>query len=246
MANALGDAVPCKGFALEQVVAGVVGCNPVRDRIDVEPNLLARLRFADQHLARWNQIGDDVDFRIVEVKRLAVDLAIHLRVGEKYLGWAALRNDSQHPGLLKLLDGLRGENHRGIVLAPCLLRLHDVVANGLVLDEQPRLVKQECLERRQLRGVGNLIARPVKDVKQERLQHLGRIAPTGEVEGLEAGEAERVLCVVKEKAVLTLLRPTVQPLFQLSDDLAEGRERALLRAQRRTSARWHPTACALP
>src|ERR1035437_3391331 len=126
LTNALGDAVTGKGFALEQVVAGVVGCNPVRDRIDIEPNLLARLRFADQHLARWNQIGDDVDFRIVEVKRLAVYLAIHLRVGEEYLRWATLRNDSQHPGLLKLFVRLRGENHRGIVLAPCLLCLHDV------------------------------------------------------------------------------------------------------------------------
>src|ERR1035437_468016 len=221
LTNALGDAVASKGFALEQVIAGIVGCNPVRDRIDIEPNLLARLRFADQHLARWNQIGDDVDFRVVEMKRLAVDLAIHLRVGEKYLGWAALRNDSQHPGLLKLLDGLRSKNHRGIVLAPCLLRLHDVVANGLVLDEQPCLIKQERLERRQLRGVGNLIASPMKDVEQKRLQHFGRIAPSGEVESLEAGKAQRVLCVVKEKAVLTVFRPTMQPFLQLSDDLAE-------------------------
>src|ERR1035441_6138876 len=104
LANALGDAVTGKGFALEQVVAGVVGCNPVRDGIDIEPNLLARLRFTDQHLARWNQIGDDVDFRIVEVEGLAVYLAIHLRVGEKYFRWATLRNNSQHPRLLKLLD----------------------------------------------------------------------------------------------------------------------------------------------
>src|ERR1035441_145793 len=223
LANALGDAVTGKGFALEQVVAGLVGGTPVRAGIDVEPNLLARLRFTDQHLARWNQIGDDVDFRVVEVKRLAVDLAIHLRVGEKYLRWATLRNDSQHPGLLKLLDGLRGENHRGIVLAPCLLRLHDVVADGLVLDEQPRLVKQERLERCQFRGVGNLIARPVKDVEQKWLQHLRRISPSGEVESLEAGKTERVLRVVKEKPVLTVFRPTMQALFQLSDDLAECR-----------------------
>src|ERR1017187_10708127 len=110
LANALGDAVLGKGFALEQVVASVVGCNPVRDGINVEPNLLARLRFTDQHLARWNQIGDDVDFRIVEVKGFAVYLAVHLRVGEEYFRRAALRNDSQHPRLLKLLDGLRGEN----------------------------------------------------------------------------------------------------------------------------------------
>src|ERR1035437_1057529 len=223
LANALGDAVTSKGFALEQVVAGVVGCNPVRDRIDVEPNLLARLRFTDKHLARWNQIGDNVDFRVVEVKCLAVHLAIHLRVGEEYLRWATLRNDSQHPRLLKLFNGLRSKNHRGIVLAPCLLRLHNIVANRLVLDEQPRLVKQKPLERRQLSGVGNLIARPVKDVEEKWLQHLRRIAPSGEVESLKAGEAERVLCVVKEKSVLTVFRPAVQPLFQLSNDLAEGR-----------------------
>src|ERR1035441_571237 len=229
LANALGDAVTCEGFALEQVVAGVVGCNPVRDRIDIEPNLLARLRFADQHLARWNQIGDDVDFRIVEVKGFAVYLAVHLRVGEEYFRRAALRNNGQHPGLFKLLDGLRGENHRGIMLAPRLLCLHDVVANGLVLDEQPRLVKQERLERRQLRGVGNLIARPVKNVEQEWLQHLRRIAPAGEVESLETGEAERVFCVVEEKTVLTVFRPTMQPLLQLSDDLAECRESPLFR-----------------
>jgi hypothetical protein len=29
LANALGDAMLGKGFALEQVVAGIVGCNPV-------------------------------------------------------------------------------------------------------------------------------------------------------------------------------------------------------------------------
>src|ERR1019366_6181109 len=141
LANALGDAVPGKGFALEQVVAGVVGCNPVRDGIDIEPNLLARLRFADQHLARWNQISDNVDFRIVEVKGFTVYLAIHLRVGEEYFRRAALRNNGQHPGFFKLFDGLSGEYHRGIVLAPSLLCLHDVVANRLVLDEQPRLLK---------------------------------------------------------------------------------------------------------
>src|ERR1035441_1701434 len=84
LANALGDAVTSKGFALEQVVAGVVGCNPVRDGIDIESNLLTRLRFADQHLSRWNQIGDDVDFRIIEVKGLAIYLAVHLRVGEAF------------------------------------------------------------------------------------------------------------------------------------------------------------------
>src|ERR1035437_6504127 len=89
LANALGDAVLCESLPLEQVVAGVVGGNPVRDGIDVEPNLLAGLRFANQHLAGRDEVGDDVDFGIVEVERLAVDLAVHLGIGEENLGGAA-------------------------------------------------------------------------------------------------------------------------------------------------------------
>ena len=52
----------------------------------------------------------------------------------------------QHPGLLQFLDGLRGEDHRGVVLAPGFLRLDDVVADRLVADEQPCFVEQERLE----------------------------------------------------------------------------------------------------
>src|ERR1017187_1661658 len=112
LANALGDAVLRESLPLEQVVAGVVGRNPVGDGIDVEPDLLAGLCFANQHLAGWNEVGDDVEFGVVEMERLAVDLTIHLRVGEKYLGRATLSHNRQHPRLLKLLDGLRSKNHR--------------------------------------------------------------------------------------------------------------------------------------
>ena len=39
-ANALGDAVSGEVVALDLVVLGVVGRNPVRDRIDIKSNLL--------------------------------------------------------------------------------------------------------------------------------------------------------------------------------------------------------------
>jgi hypothetical protein len=51
------------------------------------------LCLAYQHLARRNKVGDDVEFGVVQMKRLAVDLTVHLRVGEKYLGRATLGND---------------------------------------------------------------------------------------------------------------------------------------------------------
>ncbi len=95
---------------------------------------------------------------VVQVERLAVHLAVHLRVGEEDLRRAALGDNLQHPRLLKLLDGLRGQDHRGVVLAPGLLRLHDVVADRLVLDEEPRLVEQEDLEGGEFRRVGDLVA----------------------------------------------------------------------------------------
>ena len=72
---------------------------------------------------------------VVQMERLPIEVAIHLRVGEKDLRWAAFRDDMQHPGFLQLLDGLGGEDHRGVVLAPGLLRLDDVVADRLVADE---------------------------------------------------------------------------------------------------------------
>lgn len=49
LANAFGDAVACKGVSLEEVVAGIISGNPVRDGIDVEPDFLAGLRLANQH-----------------------------------------------------------------------------------------------------------------------------------------------------------------------------------------------------
>ena len=95
-------------------------------------NFLRRLRFADEHLPRRNQTGDQIEFRVVQMERFAVHIAVHLRVGEEDLGRATLGDDVQHARLLQFLDRLRGENHGGLVLAPGLLRLDDVVADGLV------------------------------------------------------------------------------------------------------------------
>src|SRR5665213_2588347 len=115
------------------------------------------------------------------------------------------------------------------MLAPGLLSGHDVGADGLVLDEEPSLVHQERLEGRQFLRVRNLVAGSVEHIEKQRLQHFGSITPAGEVERLEAGEAERVFYIVEEESILSLLGPAVQPLLQFADDLAESRERPLLR-----------------
>src|SRR3984957_2791950 len=214
-------------FLLLEVVASIVGRHPVRDGDDVQMHFLRGLSLPNEHLARRNKAVDKVQFRVVQMKRLSVHFAVHVRVGQKNLCRAALRHDRQHPRLLKLFDGLRRKDHRGFVLAPRLLRLQHVIANRLVLNEEPRLIEQEDLERGELLRVGNFIRRAVQNIKQQWLQNLRRVIPTLEIERLKAGKRKRVLSVVEEKAILSATRPAVQAFLQLTDDVGKVRDRAL-------------------
>src|SRR5208283_2389060 len=193
-----------------EVVASIVGCHPVRDRIDVQVHFLGGLRLANQHLARWNKAVDKVQFGVVQMKRLAVNFPVHVRIGEEDLCRATLGYYRQHPRFLKLFDGLRRKDHRGVVLAPGLLRLHHVVANGLVLYEEPRLIEQEELGGPEVLGVSNLNRCSMQNIKEQWFQNLGRVIPTVEIKRLKAFERKRVLGVVEEETVLSTTGPAVE------------------------------------
>src|SRR5580700_8745609 len=165
------------------------------------------------------------------MKRLTINFPVHVRVGEKDLCRATLRHYRQHPRFLKFFDGLRRQDHRRFVLAPGLLRLHHIVANGLVFDEEPRLVEQEELGCAELLGVSDLIRCPVQNIKQQRFQDFRRIVPAVEIERLKAFERKRVLSVVKQKSVLSTAGPAVEAFFQLANDVAKVRDGALVRLQ---------------
>ena len=60
------------------------------------------------------------------------------------------------------------------------------------------------------------------------IQHVRGIAPSCEVECLEAGEGERVFLVVEDKTVLACLRPAVEAFFEFANDLGEGGNGSLL------------------
>src|SRR5271157_723811 len=165
------------------------------------------------------------------MERLPVHFAVHLRVGQKDFRRATLGHNRQHSRFLKLLDGLRRQDHGGVVLAPGLLRLHHVVANRLVLDEEPRFVEQEDLEGGEFLRVGNFIRRAVQNVKQQRFQDLGCIVPAVEVEGLKVGERQSVFSVVEEEAVLTAACPAMQAFLQFANDVRKVRDGALGRLQ---------------
>ena len=85
------------------------------------------------------------------MKGVPVDLAVHIGIRQEDLRRAAFGDDLEHPRFLELLDRLCGQNHRGIVLAPGLLCLHDVLPDGLITDEEPRLIHQENFEGAELR-----------------------------------------------------------------------------------------------
>ncbi|MEI9978200.1 MAG: hypothetical protein WDN23_04240 [Edaphobacter sp.] len=68
----------------------------------------------------------------------------------------------------------------------------------------------------------------MQNVKQQRLQDVGVISPAIEVEGLETGEGQRILCVVEEVAELSGLGPAVQPLSERADNGCEVRQRPYL------------------
>src|SRR5579864_9452432 len=218
-------------FLFHEVVASIVGCHPVRDRIDVQVHFLGGLRLANQHLARWNKAVDKVQFRVVQMKCLPVNVTVHIRVGEKDLGGATLGHYRQHPRFLKFFDGLGRQNHRRFVLAPCFLRLYHIIADRLVLDEEPRFIEQEKLGRAELLGVSDFIRCPVQNVKQQWFQDLRRIVPTVEIERLKAFERKRVLSVVKQKSVLSTAGPAVEAFFQFANDVAKVRDGALVRLQ---------------
>src|SRR5579863_499954 len=165
------------------------------------------------------------------MKRLTIDFPVHVRVGEKDLRGATLGHYRQHPRLLKLFDGLRSKDHRRLVLAPGFLCLYHVIANRLVLDEEPRFVEQEDLESVEVLRVGDLIRRAMQNVKQKRLKNFRRIIPAVEIERLKAFERKRVLGVVEEEAVLSTAGPTVEAFFQLTNDVAKVRDCALVRLQ---------------
>src|SRR5580692_4901707 len=165
------------------------------------------------------------------MERFPVHLAVHVGVGEKDLRGATLGHYRQHPRFFKFFDGLRREDHGCFVLAPCFLRLHHIVADRLVLDEEPGFVEQEELGCAELLGVSNFIRCPVQNIKQQWFQDFRRIVPAVEIERLKAFERKRVRGVVKQKSVLSTAGPAVEAFFQLANDVAKVRDGALVRLQ---------------
>ena len=72
---------------------------------------------------------------------------------------------------------LRRQDHGGVLFPPGFLGPHDPIADGLVLEKDPRLIDDEHLEGSGVRGLLDLGRCPLQDIKQQRLQNV-RSNPT--------------------------------------------------------------------
>src|ERR1700760_3797699 len=99
LTQAIRDTEPLEIVPLSQVVTRTVGGHPVRDGIDVQLHFFRGLCLTDKHLSRWYQPGDQIELSIVKMECLAVDIPVHIRIGEKDFGRAALGYDRQQSGV---------------------------------------------------------------------------------------------------------------------------------------------------
>src|ERR1700684_3503330 len=71
----------------------------------------------------------------------------------------------------------------------------------------------------------------MQDIEQQGFQHVRRVSPAHEVEGLKTPERQGIVGVIKE-TMLAIFGPTVQPFLQFTDNVAEAGHGALSRFQR--------------
>src|SRR6516225_3583489 len=144
---------------------------------------------------------------VVQVELMAVELPVHVGVGEKDLRWATFDNYVENGRAAQLIERLRGKDHGGVCFAPRLKSLDHIFLNARRLQENPRLINEESLERRADLTVRDDGIRAVQNVKEQRFQKLGILAHSLEVETLESGKRNGVHRVVKEETELARLRP---------------------------------------
>src|SRR5580692_4531251 len=117
-----------------------------------------------------------------------VELAVHVRIGEKDLRCAALEDDVEKVGAAQVVERLRGKDHGGVVLAPSLEGFNDVPLDAGVLQEHPGFIDEEGFEDRRDSPVANHDVGTMKDVEQQRFQQFRVLAHALKVETLEPGK----------------------------------------------------------
>src|SRR5229473_5223104 len=139
-----------------------------------------------------------------------VQLAVHVRVGEKNLCGTGFDNHVHDVRLPQFVERLGGQNHRRVLLAPGLERLNDVAFDARISKERPRFIDKECLEDVRDLAVGDDVIRAMEDIEKKRLKKLRVLFQPLKIEALKARKTYRVFGIVEEESELPTARPFVE------------------------------------
>src|SRR6266542_1328933 len=92
------------------------------------------IRTFEQELPPGDQIREQVEFYVVELKEFRIVRPVERRVGEQELGRTTLDDRAQKIRRREVIDGLRGQEHRRIALSPGFQRLFQIGAQAIVLN----------------------------------------------------------------------------------------------------------------
>src|SRR5208282_6922153 len=119
---------------------------PIAFGVHREIGDLRQLRGFDQELLLRDKARDQLDFVFVQVKLAAIEIAVHVRVREEDFGGATFDDYVEDVRALEFIEGLRREDHGGVVLTPGLEGFDDVPLNGRVLQKHPGFIDKEGFE----------------------------------------------------------------------------------------------------
>src|ERR1700686_1676888 len=158
-----------------------------------------------------------------------IEVSIHIGIGKEDFGRAAFDNYIQHFRPAQLVEGLGGENHRGVGFSPRLERLDDVTLNARILQKHPCLIYEKRLEYGTDLPAANDGVRSMQDVEQERFENFRVLAHFLEVETLETRKGNRVFRIVEEKSELAAACPLREPVGnQMSPRFSQNSKRSKL------------------
>src|SRR6266851_4915781 len=192
------------------VIKGVVCVEPIALRVHFQVRNLGNLMVLDEKLPLRDQRRDEVNFRVVQMKLVLVQRAIHVGIGEENLRRAGFDDDIQNVGLSQLIERLRGQDHRCVLLSPSLEGFDDIALDAGIAEERPRLIDKKCFENVRYLAVGDRVVSSMENVKEQRLQNLRVLFHSLKVEALEARKTHRVFGVVEKEPELSACRPLVE------------------------------------
>src|ERR1700685_2395403 len=141
-----------------------------------------------------------------------VEVPIHVGIGEEDFRRAAFDNHIQYFRPAQLVEGLGGENHRGVGFSPRLERLDDVPLNARILQKHPCLVYEKCLEYGTDLPVANDGVRAMQDVEQERFENFRVLAHFLKVETLKTRKENLFVRIVEKKPKRAAACPFREPV----------------------------------